>query len=308
MRHADATPPRRSAGFTFLAAALIVIGCTANGPSPSEPRETSTPPASFAPPASTVPPASIGPSAAPAFEPSPVPFPEVSSATDDVLAAAGSDGTPGLVTCGTDFVFDVNDLDAPTGAQDRAGPEFDALRQFLRDDRDLLGPNPGANPEVREIAREDGRVAFLMERADPGPWSGDGGPFLYVYFNRLGGTWHWAGSGDCQPRAWGPAGYVGAQWALDPAFATPKPSTRVVHVLVSERQCSGGKSVSGRIGPAYVVVDRYEVHIEILVRARARDEVCRPASAAPATLELPTPLGDRGLHDTNEHLGSGTGG
>lgn len=101
---------------------------------------------------------------------------------------------------------------------------------------------------------------------------------------------------------------TGDEWALDPAFAAPKPSTRVVHVLVSEVQCSGGKSVSGRIGPAYVVVDRYEVHIEILVRARAGDEACRPAPAAPATLELPAPVGDRGLHDTNEHLGSGTGG
>jgi hypothetical protein len=205
-------------------------------------------------------------------------------------------------------VFDVRDLDAATGAQDRAGPEFDALRQFLRDERHLLGPDPGADPEVREVARYDGRVAFLMERADPGPWSGDGGPFLYVYFNRLGATWRWAGSGDCQPRAWGPAGYMGAQWALDPAFAQPKPSTRVLHILVSEQQCAGGKSVAGRIGPAYVVVDRFEVHIEILVRARAGDETCQAAPAVPATLELPTPLGNRALHDTNEHLGSGSGG
>ena len=310
MRAADSRPPSAN-GRAVVAAlavtiAIVISGCTSTRTdvpdAPTTPTESVTR-APTTPDRSTEATSSLAVS-----EPSLEPIPEVSPSRDEVLDVAGLNGVVGLVTCGTQFAFDVRSLAVPPGAENQAGPEFDALRAFLRDDRQLLGPDPGPMPVVREVARYDGRVAFLIDRVDPGPWSDDGGPFLYVYFNRVGGTWQWAGSGDCQPRAYGPSGYEGAQWTLDPAFPAPNPSTRVLHILVSALECSGGGSASGRIGPAYVVVDRYEVHIEIVVKHRSDTEACERVPATPATIELPAPLGDRSLHDTNEHLGAGTGG
>ena len=289
-----------------LAFAIVISGCTNTRPVVVDAPAVPTALVTLAP--MTPAPSAEATSSRPVSEASLEPLPDVSPARTDVLDVAGSSGVVGLVTCGTQFAFDVSRLGGPPGAEGQAGPEFDALRTFLRDDRQLLGPDPGPMPVVREVARYDGRVAFLIDRIDPGPWSDDGGPYLYVYFNRVDGTWQWAGSGDCQPRAWGPSGYVGAQWTLDPAFPAPNPSTRVLHILVSEPECSGGGSASGRIGPAYVVVDRYEVHIEIVVKHRSDAEACEPTRPTPATVELQAPLGDRILHDTNQHLGAGTGG
>jgi hypothetical protein len=151
-------------------------------------------------------------------------------------------------------------------------------------------------------------VAFLADRHDPGPWGEDGGPYLYVYFRKTGGLWKWAGSGDCQPRAYAPSEYAAATWTLDPAFRRPRPQDRVLHILVSEFECSSGRSASGRIGPAYVITDRHEVHIEILVQYLPGNQDCQPATPTPARLRLPEPLGDRTVRDTSAHIRTGAGG
>lgn len=254
------------------------------------------------------------PSAAPS--PSPIvlrdpslePLPEASPAADDVLRLAGQDGQPALVSCGSGFTFDLDRLAAVPDALTRTGGEYDELRRVIREDPQLLGPDPGPDPAAREVARYDGRVAFLIDRSDPGPWSGDGGPYLYVQVDGEGDAWSWSGSGDCQPRAWGPAGYVGAVWALDPDVARPTSTTRVLHLLVDDLQCSSGRTADGRIGPAYVVTDRYEVHIELVVLERSGAGDCQGTRPTKATLELPEPLGDRDLVDTNRNVSINSGG
>ena len=260
--------------------------------------------ASFAPPptpAATEPPT---PTADPTLES----IPTAEPAPDDVLALAGQDGAPGLLDCGTDFRFTLESLDSPTGAEDLPGAEYDALREFVAVNVANGDTQLSLDFKAREVARYDGRVAFLIDRADPGPWGENGGPYSYVYFNRAGATWKWAGSGDCQPRAFGPAGYAGATWTLDPSFRRPRPSDTVLHLLVDGRECSSGRSASGRISPAYVIPDQFEVHIEILVQSLPGGQDCQGVPPTPATLRLPEALGDRQLRDRNAHLLSGTGG
>jgi hypothetical protein len=218
------------------------------------------------------------------------------------------DGIAGLLSCGSAFAFDFDALRARTGAEDRVGAEYDALRAFIATNVAHGDTTLGAESTARVVARDEERVAFLIDRIDPGPWGENGGPYLDVFFRRVGESWTWAGSGDCQPRAYGFAGYAGATWALDPAFRRPRAADRVLHILVSEYECSSGRSASGRIGPAFVITDRYEVHIEIQVQTLAGAQDCQAVSPTPATLRLPEPLGERGLRDTNAHIRSGSGG
>jgi hypothetical protein len=263
---------------------------------------SSTPPATSRPRATPEPSPTFGP------EPTLPQAPAVDPAPDDVLALAGRGGVPGLLTCGSGFVFGFDAFEKPPGAEDLPGPEYDALREFFRVNVAAGDPQLGPDPSAREVFRSDGRVGFLIDRADPGPWGDNGGPYLHAQFDRAGDTWRWSGSGDCQPRAWPPPGYLPATWTLDPAHSAPTARTRALHILVHERSCSGGRDASGRIGPAYVVTDEHEVHIEILVMDLPRGSDCQGNPLTPARLSLPERIGDRMLRDTNAHLLSGSGG
>ena len=267
----------------------------------------------FEPPASAsesvVPLESAGPSPDPStassasLEPTVLPAPSVEPAPDDVLALAGRDGVPGRLTCNT-RTFGFEDLGNPTGAEDEVGPEFDILRSTLR--QFWLPTEYAPDPHVREVARDLTGVTFLAALQSGGPW--EHGPYIYVDVDRDGDAWKWAGTGDCAPRAWAPPGYGAATWVLDPAFAKPSNNTRVLQLLVHELACSSGRTAHGRIGPAYVMGDRYDIRIELLVRYLAGDQDCQGVDPTPVRLRLHEALGDRGLRDMNAHLLTGTGG
>lgn len=236
------------------------------------------------------------------------PVPTVAPAPDDFLALAGYDGVPGLLTCGSGFYFRFDALDNPTGAEDLVGPEYDALREFLRGNVSNGDPQLGPDPTAREVARYESRVAFLLDRADPGPWGENGGPYLHVHFNRVADGWEWGGSGDCQPHAVYPPGYKVATWRLDPTDAGPTARTRALHILVNEQSCTGGRSATGRIGPAYVTIDPFEVNIQVFVEDLPGGHDCQGNPETPARMRLPVPLGDRSLRDLNAWFGEGIGG
>jgi hypothetical protein len=236
------------------------------------------------------------------------PIPPVEPAPNDDLALAGRNGVPGLLGCGAGFTFTFDATFAPTGAETKVGPEFDALREFFRINIANGDDQLGSRPRARDVARDEAGVAFLIDRADPGPWGDDGGPYLYANFKKVADAWKWAGSGDCQPRAESPPGYRPATWTLDPAHSKPKSSSRVLHLLVHEQACASGRDASGRIGPAYVIVDAFEIHVEILVQALPEGGDCQMTPLTPARLSLPERVGDRTLRDVNAHLLTGTGG
>ena len=174
------------------------------------------------------------------------------------------------------------------------GPEYDILRSSF------------GNPPTREVARDETGVTFLRDDPYPGPW--EHGRYLWLDVDRIGTSWAWSGSGDCEPRAWAPPGYGAATWILDPAFRRPGPTTKTLHLLVSEWACASGRSAHGRIGPAYVTYDAFTVRIELIVRHRPGGQDCQAVAPNPATLRLSEPVGDRNLKDMNAHLLSGAGG
>jgi hypothetical protein len=229
---------------------------------------------------------------APPFDPS----------ADDILELAGRDGIPGLLDCGTQFAFTFEELDNPTGAEDLLGAEYDALREILRTGEATVLPGLGLHPTAREVARSDRRVAFLIDGEAPGLWD------LYVYFDKVGETWKWHGSGGCGPEAFPPPGFYPATFVIDPAHSQPTAATRAVHILVTEQRCTGGRSAAGRIGPAYVVVDEHEFRVQIFVKTLPGGHDCVSNPPTPARLRLPEAIGDRRIRDLNLMYFQGTGG
>jgi hypothetical protein len=243
-------------------------------------------------------------SSSPTAQPTPRVATTMPPATNDVLPLAGRNGVPGMLVCGnTPFSFEA--LDAPTGAEHGAGPEFSVLRSVAGNDPDA-GGDLGSDPTFREVARDQDRVLFLHERADGTVL--DGGRYIYVEVESTGVGWRLASYGDCVPRADWPVGYRQATWTLDPGFAAPDADTRTLHLLVHELACVGGKSASGRISPAFVTWDADELVIEIFVQTLPGEGDCVGNPLTPATLRLPIPFGDRTPFDPITFEQGGTGG
>lgn len=240
----------------------------------------------------------------PTIEPTPAPVATMKPASDDVLPLAGRDGLPGSLYCGPYMPFPFEALEAPTGAEDRVGPEFDVLRSTAGTDPEP-GGDFGPDPTFREVARDATAVVFLHEL--PADTIQDF-RYLYILVGRDGLDWRWAGSGDCTPRAVPPPGYGQATWTLDPDFPGPGRDTRTLHILVQELACSSGRSASGRISPAFVIWDERQFDIEVFVETIPGGGDCQAAPPTPATLRLPVRLGDRILFDAGTIGLGGSGG
>ena len=240
----------------------------------------------------------------PELEPTPWPVESMAPAADDVLPLAGRDGLPGSLYCGRYMPFPFDALEAPTGAEDRIGPEFDVLRSTAGTDHDS-GGDYGPDPTFREVARDANAVLFLYELpAD----SIEDFRYLYIVVERDGIDWRWAGSGDCTPRAAAPPGYGPATWVRDPEPRFSARDTRLLHILVQELACSSGRSASGRISPAFVTWDAREIVIEIFVETLPGGGDCQAAPPTPATIMLPVPVDGRTLVDPATLDQSGTAG
>ena len=255
---------------------------------------------------SAVPGVSANPSTGPTPEVEPTPWPEgsMAPAVNDVLPLAGRDGSPGSLYCGPYMPFGFEALDAPTGAEDRVGPEFDVLRSSAASDPDP-GGDFGPDPTFREVARDANAVLFLYEQP---PDTIEDFRYLYKLIERDGIEWHLTNSGDCTPRAVPPPGYGPATWTLDPASRAPDRDTRTLHILVQELACSSGRSASGRISPAFVTWDEREIVIEIFVESAPGGGDCQGVPPTLATLRLPIPVGGRTLVDPATLERGGTGG
>jgi hypothetical protein len=223
-------------------------------------------------------------------------------AADDVLPLAGRARVPGMLTChNMPFTFDA--LAAPLGAEVRIGPEFDALRTYTVGAPELDGR---MGLSFREVSRDAQNVLFLHEPSQSGVV--EAGPYLVVKVRFDGTRWGHAGGGDCQPQGIPGPDFGRATWTLDPKFAAPDADTRTLHLLVQELACSGGRSATGRISPAFVVESRQEVAIEVFVQGLPGAGDCPASPPTPATLRLPAPVGDRTLVDVGAIGLGGAGG
>lgn len=297
--HLDSPAPDLPGGWYFFEQPLPTAGCWQLTAAIAG-RLVGTATVEVGPPSRSAPPTNAP---TPEVEQTRPPAATMKPSPDDVLPLAGRDGLPGSLYCGSYMPFAFDALEAPTGAEDRIGPEFDVLRQSAGSDPDP-GGDYGPDPTFREVARDTNAVLFLYEQ--PADTIED---FRYLYkkIERDGTGWRLTASGDCTPRAVQPSGYEPATWTRDLGLRPSGRDTRKLDILVQELACSSGRSASGRISPAFVTWDDREIVIEVFVESAPGGGDCQGVPPTPATLLLPVPLGSRTLVDpvTLEQGGAG---
>ena len=244
----------RAAG-RLLGVALAVVGLAACAPSPGASAPLATFPVSAAP------------------------LPSATSGTADATLTCGGGGT-----------FPRSGLDAPTGAENAAGPEFDALRASLT----KFGPEfPGSPAWTWRLAGGNATSAIFLARIDS---SGQPGWVSIEVIDGAAG-WQPLNMGQCDPLVVLSADYGPATWALDPAFPSPGPASTELHVLVWETTCSGGAPTTGRMSAPDIEYTPETVTITIGVRPLGGIQTCPLGPGTPATVRLAEPLGLRTLLD-----------
>ena len=205
----------------------------------------------------------------------------------------GSAGGGGalLLSCDGGIAFAPAALDAPPGAEEGDGAEFDALRDALaRFGSDMEGYLPASG--WRLVARDASTILFLARAVDGGD-----PPWRQVTVDFRDGRWQAGGGGGCNLRAVVGPGVGVASWSLDPAFAVPGPADTQIHVQVWERACASGTPATGRVVGPVISYAADAVTITYGVLPLPEGGTCQSNPPTPVLLELAEPLGDRLLLD-----------
>jgi hypothetical protein len=254
--------PRRPVGSLVAAAVLVanVVACSAGAgptqPNPAGPRAT--------------------------WPVSPEPLPNPTTATSEARVTCGGPGFP------------LAGLNAPTGAESAAGPEYEALRESLAEFGRAF---PGSEKWTWRLADRDAKGAVFLARTDEAEPPG----WVSIVVTTDGTTWKSGGMGYCDPHVVLSPEFGPASWALDPAFPPPTATSTEIHILVWERACSGGSPTTGRMSAPVVDYGEGTVTVTIGVRpVRVPPGMalgCPGPPGTPASLRLREPLGLRKLLD-----------
>lgn len=202
------------------------------------------------------------------------------------LAAPVDTAPEAMLTCGyPDRTFPTAALENRTGAEDEAGPMFDALREGI----DLFDL-PMAESLTWFVAQQDDSGALFLARAD-----GDAGWWVVVVEHDE--AWKPAGAGNCNLNVQLSEDFGPAQWALDPAYPQPDAAQTQLHILVWELACHDEYAATGRMSAPVVVFTAESVTVTIGVRPLEGAHTCPGTPGTPAILTLPEPLSDRTLLD-----------
>jgi hypothetical protein len=206
------------------------------------------------------------------------------------LPSATSGSAAANLTCGGGRTFPRSGLDAPTGAGNASGPEFDALRASLA----KFGSEfPGSAGWTWRLAGRNATDAIFLA------WTNSSGQPGWVSIEVVNGAdgWKPSGMGQCEPLVVLSADFGPATWALDPAFPSPGPASTELHILVWGTTCSGGLPATGRISAPDIAYALEAVTITIGVRPLPGVQTCQGVPGTPATVGLAQPLGTRTLLD-----------
>jgi hypothetical protein len=206
------------------------------------------------------------------------------------LPSATSGTTAANLTCGGGRTFPRSGLDAPTGAENASGPEFDALRASLT----KFGPEfPGSAAWTWRLAGRDATSAIFLA------WTNSSGQpgWVSIEVVKDADRWKPSGMGQCEPLVVLSADFGPATWALDPAFPAPGPASTELHILVWGTTCSSGLPATGRISAPDVEYTPDAVTITIGVRPLPGIQTCQGVPGTPAIVGLAEPLGTRTLLD-----------
>lgn len=200
--------------------------------------------------------------------------------------ASGPD-LPGVLVCeDSDFEVPADVLREPANAELAPdGPAF-ALRQFVvtPEARSLEMPVTG----WRRVAASAQSVTFLAH--------GPAGWVTATVTPADDGTWQFWEGGSCPLRIRLPDELGFATWRLDPEDR-PTRDDLTVTVLVTETACASGRPSVGRLLAPVVLAADDAVTIAFAVRKLPGGQDCPANPEARVVVELPKPLGDRGLFD-----------
>jgi hypothetical protein len=207
----------------------------------------------------------------------------------ETLIAVEGDATSQLISCGGPDGFPAAVVDDPNFPDAPPGPQRDALEAAMgRGDEFALN-----GTEHWRLASQSADTVLFVTHTDYG--------WIYASVHFEDGEWGLSGSGDCHPMAAPSGGYGAASWAPDPAFAAPTADSTELHILVWEFSCASGSPATGRLSQPIVSYGADSFVMTIGVTPVGGVATCIGAPGTPATVVLPTPLGERSLLDGNFH-------
>jgi hypothetical protein len=130
---------------------------------------------------------------------------------------------------------------------------------------------------------------------------------LMVIGAEMGRTgWIWAGGsggGPCDERRELPPGLGQVDWVLDPALPLPDATSTELHLLATERACTGASELGDRLLGPQVVESADTVRIAFAAIPLTGAQTCPGNPPTAVTITLERPLGARTLLD-GRHIGS----
>lgn len=188
------------------------------------------------------------------------------------------------LTCGR-RAFPASALEGPTGAENLAGPSYDALRQAF----EVFGGEFGSGSWTWLVAEMDETGATFLARS--------GNHWIDVTVSPENGEWGPDGMGECQPRTVLGNGLGSTEWALDPKVPAPTATDTEMRILVWDMACTGGRPTTGRMAPPLVEYLDTSLVMTIGVTPIPGGGTCIGPPGTPVLVMLPEPIGDRELLD-----------
>jgi hypothetical protein len=181
-------------------------------------------------------------------------------------------------------------LDRPANAELEDHPSAAALRAAIAEvgpDIDML---PGAGYWL--ISRDDRAAQYLAR--DP---RGADTDFVYASMENDGTGWKNGGWGGCRPEIV-LDGLNLASWVLDPDAPEPDAAATTFAALVTERTCTGGKPMGGRLQPPSITYGPDMVLVVFAARPLMGDAFdCQGNPSMRVVVQLREALGQRRLLD-----------
>jgi hypothetical protein len=193
-------------------------------------------------------------------------------------------------SCGGPPGFLPSILDQPATAEHEDHPSAASLQTAIAE----VGPDIDMLPEAGYwLVHRDDRVAEYLAR-DPAGGETD---FVFASIENSGGGWKLGGWGGCRPEIV-LDGLSLATWVLDPDIPAPGADATTFTALVTERMCTSGQPMGGRLqppsityGPTAVLV----VFVAVPLEGDAFDCPSNPPTRV--VVQLREPLGARDLLD-----------
>jgi len=212
--------------------------------------------------------------------------------TADPTDAAPAQVEPGETryTCSGPPGFLPSILDQPANAELEDHPSAAALRAGIAE----VGPDIDMLPASGYwLVIRDDHVAGYLAR---GP-RGAGADFVYASIENDGTVWKLGGWGGCRPEIV-LDGLNLATWVLDPDAPPPDAAATTFAALVTERTCTGGKPMGGRLQPPSITYGPDTVLVVFAARPLEGDAFDCPSNPSTrVVLQLREPLGERRLLD-----------